>query len=75
MTEHGFNLLSSMLSLDPKQRPSASHAENHPWFIEFPPAKEKTMMPSFPAKTTRKDYQPDNTDALEAQLIARCRTP
>jgi cell division cycle 2-like protein len=67
LTESGFDLLSSMLSLDPEQRPSAESAQAHGWFDEFPPAKDQSLMPSFPAKTSVKEQRTRSPDPLEEQ--------
>jgi cell division cycle 2-like len=45
LSKSGLELLSGLLALDPKQRLSAAAALAHPWFKEFPLAKEQEEMP------------------------------
>eukprot|EP00667_Euglena_gracilis_P009398 EG_transcript_9542 len=47
LTETGFDLLSRLLSLDPKRRPTAAESLNHRYFIEVPPPQEVSLMPTF----------------------------
>ncbi|KIW58967.1 hypothetical protein PV05_03457 [Exophiala xenobiotica] len=50
LTTSGLRLLSSMLSMNPAGRPSASLALTHPYFSEDPRPKAKEMFPTFPSK-------------------------
>ncbi|KAK5316054.1 hypothetical protein LTR93_009382 [Exophiala xenobiotica] len=50
LTNSGLRLLSSMLSMNPTERPSASSALTHPYFSEEPRPKAKEMFPTFPSK-------------------------
>ena len=43
----GFNLMCSLLEIDPAKRISASEALAHPWFKEEPLAKPQHLMPKF----------------------------
>lgn len=67
LTDSGYRLLASLLSLDPSQRLSAQSARQHEWFDEFPPPKEQSLMPSFPAKTSVKEQRTCSPDPLEEQ--------
>ncbi|KAH6827521.1 Protein kinase superfamily protein [Perilla frutescens var. hirtella] len=44
----GFDLLSRLLTYDPKKRITAEEARNHAWFREVPLPKCKDFMPTFP---------------------------
>lgn len=50
LTSSGLRLLSSLLSMDPAKRPSASQILSHPYFKEEPRPKAKEMFPTFPSK-------------------------
>ena len=50
MTQNGFKLLSSLLSLNPAPRPSAADILEHPYFGEDPKPKAKEFFPTFPSK-------------------------
>jgi cell division cycle 2-like protein len=50
MTQSGFKLLSSLLSLNPAPRPSAAEILKHPYFGEDPKPKAKEFFPTFPSK-------------------------
>lgn len=50
LTTAGADLLASMLSLDPKARPSAAEALGHGYFKEDPRPKNSAMFPTFPSK-------------------------
>lgn len=50
MTQNGFKLLSSLLSLNPAPRPSAAEIIKHPYFSEDPKPKAKEFFPTFPSK-------------------------
>ncbi|KAL6779722.1 CDKH1 [Auxenochlorella protothecoides x Auxenochlorella symbiontica] len=49
LSEAGFDLLSSLLSLCPERRISAAEALQHPWFKEHPLPKDTALMPTFPS--------------------------
>ncbi|KAB8338980.1 hypothetical protein FH972_021919 [Carpinus fangiana] len=50
LTSAGSSLLTSLLSLDPRKRPSAHEMLNHPYFAEDPKPKSTSMFPTFPSK-------------------------
>ncbi|KAI4149659.1 MAG: hypothetical protein LQ340_004510 [Diploschistes diacapsis] len=50
LTTAGSELLSSLLALNPKQRPSASEVLAHPYFDEKPRPKAEEFFPTFPSK-------------------------
>lgn len=50
LTTSGLRLLSSMLSMNPAERPSAPQILRHPYFKEDPRPKAKEMFPTFPSK-------------------------
>jgi cell division cycle 2-like len=50
LTNAGVDLLTSLLSLDPLARPTASEMLAHPFFAEAPRPKSTSMFPSFPSK-------------------------
>ncbi|KAF2843128.1 serine/threonine protein kinase, CMGC family, CDC2/CDK subfamily [Patellaria atrata CBS 101060] len=50
LTNTGTQLLSSLLSLNPTKRPSASEMLAHPYFREDPRPKATEMFPTFPSK-------------------------
>lgn len=50
LTTAGLKLLSSTLSLNPDDRPSASSLLKHPYFREDPRPKPTEMFPTFPSK-------------------------
>ncbi|KAJ2799953.1 hypothetical protein H4R20_004240 [Coemansia guatemalensis] len=52
MTDNAYDLLSRMLTLDPKRRIAAHEALDHPYFTEHPPPKDPSMFPTWPTKTT-----------------------
>jgi len=58
LSDAGFDLLKSMLSLDPKQRITAKEALEHEYFSEQPPPKAHHLMPTYPSSHDRKGKQP-----------------
>ncbi|KAI5061668.1 hypothetical protein GOP47_0024173 [Adiantum capillus-veneris] len=47
LSEEGFDLLSRLLTYDPKKRITAEKALQHKWFKEFPFPKMKKLMPTY----------------------------
>ncbi|KAI8579488.1 hypothetical protein K450DRAFT_242350 [Umbelopsis ramanniana AG] len=59
LTEAGIDLMSKLLTYDPKKRISAEEALNHPYFSESPAPKDPAMFPTWPSKGSgekRKTY-------------------
>ncbi|KAI9763469.1 MAG: hypothetical protein M1840_000483 [Geoglossum simile] len=50
LTASGTDLLTSLLSLNPARRPTASEVLAHPYFREDPKPKSTAMFPTFPSK-------------------------
>ncbi|KAI9786146.1 MAG: hypothetical protein M1839_007556 [Geoglossum umbratile] len=50
LTASGTDLLTSLLSLNPARRPTASEVLAHPYFREDPKPKSAAMFPTFPSK-------------------------
>lgn len=50
LSSAGADLLTSLLSLNPARRPSASEMLMHPYFEENPRPKSTAMFPTFPSK-------------------------
>jgi len=50
LTASGIALLSSLLSLNPENRPTAKHVLQHEYFREAPKPKPSEMFPTFPSK-------------------------
>lgn len=50
LTNAGVDLLTSLLSLNPVNRPSAKELLTHPYFKEDPRPKSTAMFPTFPSK-------------------------
>lgn len=49
-TAAGSQLLTSLLSLNPAERPTATEVLSHPYFKEDPKPKSSAMFPTFPSK-------------------------
>jgi len=73
LTKAGLRLLSSMLSLNPSDRLSASQILQHPYFREDPRPKAKEMFPTFPSKAgqerRRKRHTPNAPDRGDAPTM------
>lgn len=54
ITSSAFDLLSKMLTYDPKKRITAQEALEHPYFTDVPPI-HPSMMPTFPSKAEKLD--------------------
>ncbi|KAL8680688.1 MAG: hypothetical protein Q9186_003128 [Xanthomendoza sp. 1 TL-2023] len=50
LTLAGTQLLTALLSLNPKMRPTATEVLAHPYFMEDPRPKSTAMFPTFPSK-------------------------
>ncbi|KAK3401007.1 kinase-like domain-containing protein [Sordaria brevicollis] len=50
LTSAGVSLLSSLLSLNPSRRPTASEMLEHEYFLQDPKPKNEAMFPTFPSK-------------------------
>lgn len=61
LTTAGCQLLSSLLALDPKQRPTASEMLDHEYFRQDPRAKQEAMFPTFPSKAGQERRRRRNT--------------
>ena len=70
LTKAGLRLLSSMLSLNPEVRLTASQALQHTYFKEDPRPKAKEIFPTFPSKAglerRRRKHTPQAPDRGEA---------
>ncbi|ETI20314.1 hypothetical protein G647_08348 [Cladophialophora carrionii CBS 160.54] len=53
LSTSGLRLLSSLLSINPASRPSATEILNHAYFKEDPRPKAKEMFPTFPSKANQ----------------------
>ena len=51
LSEHGFELLNSLLRYDPTRRITAVDSLKHPWFYETPLPIDPSMFPTWPAKS------------------------
>lgn len=73
LTKAGFELLTSMLSLNPDDRPSAPQILSHKYFIENPRPQAKEMFPTFPSKAgqekRRRRATPQAPDRGEAPKL------
>ncbi|CAL2049292.1 unnamed protein product [Caenorhabditis brenneri] len=72
LNETGFNLLSGLLTMDPKKRLTASEALKHDWFKEHPVAVPRDQLPTFPANSELnvsppKQKRPNRLEALLAE--------
>lgn len=74
LTAAGLSLLSSMLALNPGDRPSAPDALSHSYFKEDPRPKAKEMFPTFPSKAgqekRRRRATPEAPDRGQAPVFA-----
>lgn len=50
LTQAGLDLLSKLLTYDPKKRYTAEEALRHPYFDESPAPKDPSMFPTWPSK-------------------------
>lgn len=75
LTKAGIDLLSSLLSLNPEHRPSASQVLQHGYFSEAPKPKPMEMFPTFPSKAGQErrrrasPHAPTRGDAARVQKI------
>ena len=49
ISDVGFDLLNKLLAYDPNRRISCEAALDHAFFTEFPPPKERKLMPTYPS--------------------------
>ncbi|CAK7265627.1 hypothetical protein SEPCBS57363_001679 [Sporothrix epigloea] len=61
LTTAGCQLLSSLLALDPNQRPTANEMLDHEYFRQDPRAKQEAMFPTFPSKAGQERRRRRNT--------------
>lgn len=74
LTKAGLRLLTSMLALNPEDRPSVTDILSYPYFKEDPRPKPKEMFPTFPSKAGQEKRRrratpqaPDRGDAPKLQ--------
>jgi len=58
----GFDMLNKLLAYDPNRRISAEAALDHDFFGEFPPAKTRELMPTYPSKAAGADVTTAGAD-------------
>ena len=80
LSDKGLNLLVHLLAYSPARRISAADALEHAWFEEFPPPKDRVMMPTFPsahaeAPPLRPSGAPQCGAALHHTLLTHARSP
>ena len=63
MTNNGADLLNSLLSLNPANRPSAKEMLEHEYFREDPRPKPTAMFPTFPSKAGQEKRRRQATPA------------
>jgi len=51
LSKNGLDLLKSLLAYDPKRRPTAAEAWDHPFFAEAPLPKPAELFPTWPSKS------------------------
>ncbi|KAG2226813.1 hypothetical protein INT45_005778 [Circinella minor] len=71
LTETGMDLLSRLLTYDPKKRITADEALQHPYFSESPLPKDPALFPTWPSKGSgekKKVYSPSAPQAGHAGL-------
>ena len=61
LTTSGLKLLSSLLSMNPASRPSATELLGHTYFKEDPRPKAKEMFPTFPSKANQEKRRRKDT--------------
>ncbi|CAK7275152.1 hypothetical protein SEPCBS119000_006549 [Sporothrix epigloea] len=61
LTTAGCQLLSSLLTLDPDRRPTATEMLEHEYFRQEPRAKQEAMFPTFPSKAGQERRRRRNT--------------
>ncbi|KAF2203403.1 Pkinase-domain-containing protein [Delitschia confertaspora ATCC 74209] len=73
LTSAGADLLSSLLSLNPENRPSAKDMLNHPYFKEKPKPISTALFPTFPSKAgqeRRRRIEPHAPQRGEAPRVS-----
>ena len=73
LSDKGLNLLVHLLAYSPARRISAADALEHAWFEEFPPPKDRVMMPTFPsahAEAPPPARRPRSPDAQRQAALA-----
>eukprot|EP00252_Welwitschia_mirabilis_P002994 TRINITY_DN1300_c0_g1_i1.p1 TRINITY_DN1300_c0_g1~~TRINITY_DN1300_c0_g1_i1.p1 ORF type:complete len:566 (-),score=90.61 TRINITY_DN1300_c0_g1_i1:2158-3855(-) len=72
LTESGFDLLSRLLTYDPKKRITAQEALDHPWFREVPLPVSKELMPTLPPLNDH-DRHSRRYQTSPDPLVEQCR--
>ncbi|KAG0321588.1 Cyclin-dependent kinase 10 [Dissophora globulifera] len=69
ITDAARSLLSGLLTYDPKKRLSVKQALAHPYFIEAPPAKHPSLLPTHPEVRNIISKRPEENAKLKRQAI------
>lgn len=74
LTEQGLDILSKLLTLNPKKRISTEEALRHPYFSEHPLPKDPVLFPTFPSKYSQNPYRGATRTKSTAAGDKRCHS-